>query len=323
MLITLYTPIGIVYQKFEITENDITYCDLIKYIHLPKNELYDELDKSKIIYDRVFVKTIINLFNYKNSEKINLDDEILCDSNEFTIVFSYEYYYHNHRYGYGYKKIKNNIKNCNNIFEEINNYPFQIIFIENNNENYYEICKLAVQRCGGYTLQCIKNQTYEICKLAVKKNGHVLQYVKPELMTEEICKLAVQQYCYSLEFVKEELMTDEIVKLALSEIGLSLQYVKPELMTDEICKLAVQKDGWALQFVKSELITDEICKLAVQKNGDSLEFVKPEFMTEEICKLAVKQNGWALEYVKPEFMTEEICKLASANKNNFEFYYLA
>ena len=30
MLITLYTPIGIEYQKFDINENDITYGDLIK-----------------------------------------------------------------------------------------------------------------------------------------------------------------------------------------------------------------------------------------------------------------------------------------------------
>jgi hypothetical protein len=37
MLITLYTPIGIVYQKFEINENDIIYSDLIKYINLPKH----------------------------------------------------------------------------------------------------------------------------------------------------------------------------------------------------------------------------------------------------------------------------------------------
>ena len=36
MLITLYTPIGIEYQKFTINENDITYGDLLKYINLPK-----------------------------------------------------------------------------------------------------------------------------------------------------------------------------------------------------------------------------------------------------------------------------------------------
>ena len=67
MLITLYTPIGIEYQKFDINENDITYGDLIKYINLPKNELYDELDELNKSYDmchKVFIKKIINLFNY-------------------------------------------------------------------------------------------------------------------------------------------------------------------------------------------------------------------------------------------------------------------
>jgi hypothetical protein len=74
MLITLYTPVGIVYQKFNINENDIIYSDLIKYINLPQHELYDELDESKKVYDKVFVKTIINLFSYENNEKINLDN---------------------------------------------------------------------------------------------------------------------------------------------------------------------------------------------------------------------------------------------------------
>ena len=59
MLITLYTPIGIVYQKFEINENDIIYGDLIKYINLPKHELYDELDKSIIVFYKVFIKIFL------------------------------------------------------------------------------------------------------------------------------------------------------------------------------------------------------------------------------------------------------------------------
>jgi hypothetical protein len=181
MLITLYTPIGIEYQKFNINENDIIYGDLIKYINLPKNELYDELDESKPIRNKVFIKTIINLFTYKNSEnseKINLDDEIICGNNEFSILFNYEYYIFNINYHYKYKKIENNIKNYDNIIDAIKNDPYQIIFIENNNENYEEICKLAVKH-NGFTLQCIKTEliTDEICKLAVNKNGNSLKYV--------------------------------------------------------------------------------------------------------------------------------------------------
>ena len=171
MLITLYTTqIGNVYQKFDINENDITYGDLIKYINLPKHKLFDELDLSKKIWNKVFIKTIINLFSYENNEnnensgKINLDDEIILNSNEFTIVFSYEYYiYDYYNYDYNYEKIKNNIGNYNNIYDALKNDPYQIIFIDSENENYGEICKLVVHY-----------------------NSYVLQCINPELRTEEI-----------------------------------------------------------------------------------------------------------------------------------------
>ena len=130
MFITLYTPIGIEYQKFTINETDITYGDLLKYINLPKNELFDEFDESKIEYNEVFIKTIINLFSYNqiNSKEIKLNDEINGDINEFTILFSYEYYIYDY-HKCSYKKIENKIKNYDDIFEEIKNDPLQIIFI--------------------------------------------------------------------------------------------------------------------------------------------------------------------------------------------------
>ena len=203
MLITLYTPIGIVYQKFNINEYDIIYSDLLKYINLQKNKLFDELDETfEETDDKVFINTIINLFNYENSKEIKLDDEI--NGVEFTILFSYEYYIYNYDVE-KYKKIENNIKNCNNISDVIKNDPYQIIFIDSDNENYDELCKDAVKK-DCFTLQCIKKQTDEICKLAVSKNGYALQYVKEQ--TDEICKLAVQQNGDVLYYVKEQ--TDEI-----------------------------------------------------------------------------------------------------------------
>ena len=131
------------------------------------------------IRNKVFIKTIINLFNYENSKEIKLDDEINCD--EFIIVFSYEYYTH-----YGeekYKKIENNIKNCNSV---IKNDPYQIIFIDSDHENYYEIYKVAV-----------------------RNNGHVLQCINPELINDEICKLSVSEDGYAFSYVKEEFRTPE------------------------------------------------------------------------------------------------------------------
>ena len=253
MFITLYTPIGIVYQKFTINETDIIYDDLLKYINLPKHELYDELDESIKIRNKVFIKTIINLFNYENSKEIKLDDEI--NGYEFTILFSYEYYIYYNKY----EKIENNIENCNNINSinsvnsVIKNDPYQIIFINSDNEKYYENCKLAV-----------------------KNNGHALQCINPELRTDEICKLAVQHDSFVLEYVEKQ--TDEICKLAVQQFGLALEFVKPELMSYEMCKLAVQDNGCALEFVKPELMSDEICKLAVQQNCYSLQYVPPELI---------------------------------------------
>ena len=307
MLITLYTPVGIIYQKFTINEHDITYGDLLKYINLPKNNLYDELDESTNIYDnQVFVKTIINLFSYN---QINLDDEINGDINEFTILFSYEYYIYDY-HKCSYKKIENKIKNYDDIFEEIKNDPYQIIFIDCNDKNYEEICKLAVKHIYN-SLQCIKEQTDEICKLAVQENGYALKYVKEQ--TDEICKLAVQQNSYAFEYVKEQ--TDEICKLAIKKNGYLLKYFKEQ--TEEICKLAVQQNGCSLCYVKEQ--TYEICKLAVQQDGYALQYVTPELMTDEICKLALEQNCGAFVYVKEEFRTPELLKLKLINS----FYYFS
>ena len=214
MLITLYTPVGIEYQKFTINDDDIIYGDLIKYINLPKHELYNELDESNKIFDKVFIKTIINLFSYNqiNIKEINLDEEI-NGNNKFTILFSYKYYIYDYYYDYDYycnngnfyyKKIENNIKNYNNIIKNvIKNDPLQIIFVNYDNENYDEICKLSVQN-NGYLLQCIKPEfrSDEICKLAVQQNGYALEYVKEQ--TDEICKLAVQQNGLSLQNINSE-----------------------------------------------------------------------------------------------------------------------
>jgi hypothetical protein len=70
-----------------------------------------------------------------------------------------------------YKKIENNIKNYNNIIDAIKNDIWQIIFIDNDNDYDY----------------------YKICKLVIRKNGFVLQCIKTEFMNEEICKLDVSR----------------------------------------------------------------------------------------------------------------------------------
>ena len=81
------------------------------------------------------------------------------------------------------------------------------------NEQIEEVCKLVIMKEPSF-LQHIIDQTEELCMLAIKKNGHALQFVKPEFMTEKICKLAVQQNSNALKYVPSKFMTEEIRNIA-------------------------------------------------------------------------------------------------------------
>ena len=204
---------GIEYQKFEINENDITYNDLLKYIHLPKHSVYNELKsyESDWIGD-VCIKTIVIYISYNSGKIRNIYNKINC---EFTIKFSYKYYIYSDYDGDGdgdgdYKRLKNNIKNCSNISDVVKNDPYQIIFIDSDYENYEEICKLAILQ-NYKVLKYIEEQTDEICKLAVQQNGCALYYVIKQ--TDEICKLALINNPNALHYVKEEFKTPELLKL--------------------------------------------------------------------------------------------------------------
>jgi hypothetical protein len=132
-MITIYNGSGQVYQTILPNENDITYFDLIKYIQITKHSEFDEID-NKYIWNKVFVKTSIMLFDYFHHNEIKLDDEI--NENELLVMFKYKYYlykYHN------YEELINDIKNYDNIFDAIKSNPYKFIFIDLQIENYYEI----------------------------------------------------------------------------------------------------------------------------------------------------------------------------------------
>jgi hypothetical protein len=312
-MISIKTFSGQPFQIIHITEDDMTYNDLLKYIKIPPHPRFEEYNRELFTGD-ITVKPYIKLFHI--AEEVNLKDIIDFDS-ELTIGFYFEYYHFNYLrendmddYGVNFGDDFNlpdtsTYDKCKTLIEE---NPFNIIFIPNE-MMLDELCKLAFHQ-NSDVLQYVKNQTEEICKLAVRLNGDALKFVKEQ--TEEICKLAVQQNGMALQFVKEQTeeicklavqlngfaigyvnhQTEEICKLAVQQYGCSLTYIKEQ--TEEICKLAVQKNGIALQYVKDQ--TEEICKLAVQRDRDILKFVKNQ--TEEICKLAVQQDGYSLKYVK-------------------------
>jgi hypothetical protein len=247
-MITIYNGSGTVYQTILPNENDITYKDLIKYIKIPKHSQFDEIDFDYKIFNTIFIKTSIILFDNCCSHsgsynEIKLDDEI--NKNELLVMFNYKYYTLPYPSScQKYYEIENDIKNYDNIFDAIKSNPYKLIFIDPQIENYEEICKLAVRQ-KGVIVQYVTEQTEEICHLAVQQNGLALIYVKEQ--TEGICQLAVQQNCNALIYIKNQ--TEEMCKLAVQQDGYVLQYVKNQ--TDEICKLAVKNTSYALKYVKS------------------------------------------------------------------------
>jgi hypothetical protein len=270
-MITIYNGSGKIYQTILPNENDIIYNDLIKYIHILKHPDFDEIDFNNKIYDIVFVKTTIILFDNSYNE-IKLDDDIT--KNELFIMFNYKYYVNSN-------ELINDIKNYDNIFDAIKSDPYKLIFIDPQIENYDEICTFAVQQ-NWYAFQYVKNQTEEICQLVVQQNGYALQYIKNQ--TEEICKLAIQKNGYALKYIKNQ--TEELCKLAVQQTGYALKYV--ENQTEEICKLAIQEMSYSLEYVKEQ--TEEICKLAVEKKDDALHYIKDIVMKEKIFNLLLEKN---------------------------------
>ena len=262
-MISIRTISGALYQTIHVTEDNINYNDLLKYIKIPPHPRFKEYNNIAI---GVSVKQFIKLCY--NGIKVNLEDDINYEK-DLTLCFYCEYYKCSER---GINKLcddstlpdTSTFDKCRILIEQD---PFNIIFVNNEilmSEMMTEEIYKNVVRCSGYLLEYIPHEkhTEEICKLAVRRDGLSLEFVKYQ--TEEICKLAVQQNAHALEYVKEQ--------------------------TEEICKLAIRQNGYALKYVKDQ--TEEICRLAVQETGISLRYVKKQ--TLEICKFAIQQNRLAL-----------------------------
>jgi hypothetical protein len=260
-MISIKTFLGQPFQTIHVTEDDVTYNDLLKYIKIPPHPRFKQYKSwmGRYFDMDVTVKPYVKFFHLITDE-VKLNDIIDFDT-ELTIGFYFEYYSCNEKFADDFNLPDTSTDDKCKVL--IDDNPFNIIFI-NDEMQSHELCKFAVGK-NTYVLEYIKNQTSEICKLAVQEDGSALQYVTNQ--TEEICKLAVQ------------------------EDGSALQYVTNQ--TEEICKLAVQEDGYSLQFVKEQ--TEEICKLAVQEDGCALQYVKKQ--TEEIYKLA----NWQLNIMDTHY----------------------
>jgi hypothetical protein len=231
---------------------------------------------------------------------------------EFIKIFTKnnEYYHHG-------KKIINLIQNSDDYCKKIKNDPHQLIFIDNTNKNYLELCKLAVQQ-RGYMIQSIplENITEELCILAIIQEPNSIIVINDKILTEEMCKLAFELKHYSFRYIPDKYKSYEMCKLAVQKTGSLLHYIKEPFYNEELCKLAVQKCGYSIQYVKEPFYTKEMCELAVKRNGLSLQFIKKKFKNYELYKLAVENIGEALEYVPYKDRDENLCRIASKSERN-------
>ena len=124
-------------------------------------------------------------------------------------------------------------------------------------DNYYQLCKFAMEHSGGRSPTILKNipvslRTYELCKIAVDNNGYSIREVPTELTEyEELCKTALSAYdpdsdlpnSITLRYIKPEFRTFEVCKTAVMASGTNLEYVPPTIDNyEEICRLAIKKD---------------------------------------------------------------------------------
>ena len=182
-MISIKTFSGQLFQTIHVTEDDITYNDLLKYIKIPPHPRFKEYEG--YICLNITVKPYIKFFHI--NVEVNLNDIIDFDS-ELTIGFYFEYYAYGEEFGDDFNLPDTSTHNkCKTLIE---NCPFNIIFINNeilrSEIMTEEIYKNVVRWCG-YLLEYIpyKKQTDEICKLAVQQNGYALQFVEDQ--TKEIC----------------------------------------------------------------------------------------------------------------------------------------
>jgi hypothetical protein len=323
-MIKIFTPSGQEYQIIYYDKNCTTYRHLP--IKKPKHEIFSNSFDSFSDFkykDQVLPKTIVTLL--KNGVKINLDD--IISETDLSVIFTTEYYIFD---GENVNKIENMVETCDicELKELFKNNPFQLIFVDENNENYklyaesalyanasaiqcvkkqenFEFwCSCEIMMYNIDSLKFIKNPSLEICKLVLSRNVLSLKHINNP--TEEMCKYAVQRNGLALEYVKNQ--TEEICAIAINLDGSAFKFVDPELYTEKICNLAAKRKGENLKYIKNQ--TFSMCIEAVKNNGMALEYVDKSLINKKMCIEAVICSAWAFQFVPPELLTEEIYKIA-------------
>jgi len=179
--------------------------------------------------------------------------------------------------------------------------------------------ELATQVCKTAAFKYIPKhmQTDAMATAAISSNGHLLAFVRSDLITSALCQTALLKSAgRALAYVPER--TPELCKMAIELNGQNLLYLPKNEQTAEYVDLAVRRhpDSSLLNHIRPDLLTYEVCLAAIHRYPLDLKFI-PKTLTQIqrniLWHAALVKDGSTLGIIPPSKRTLAICRIALEN----------
>lgn len=262
-MIHINTLSGDHYTTINVSEDDIDYFDLFKYIKKPVHPIYknyDDVDYDEGTCDifEILIYTQIHLSH--NGAEVNIFDKINFDIDHLMVHFTQKYCYFNGGFD---DDVHENI--------ELGN---ELEMIDSQTE---KMCEEFIRR-DPLNIIFVKDKTENLCKLAVELQALVIRYIPSKMKTYELCTIAILYNCEAFKFVPDECKIYDICKHCVCRNGYLLKYVPNDMKTPKICKYAVDDRPEAFIYIPDKMKTYEICKQVVDESlGKMLEYIPDKY----------------------------------------------
>jgi hypothetical protein len=287
-MIHINTLSGDRYTTINVSEDDIDYSDLEKYIKTPVHPIYKnwmdvDYDEGTCDLFEILIYTRIHL-SY-NGVEVETYDKINFDIDHLTVHFTQEYHYFNGEFD-----------------DDVHEFVVLDNQLEMIDDQTEKICEEFIRK-DPFNIIFVKDKTENLCCCAVKLNGFVLRYIPPEMTTDGICFIAVYYNNDAFKVIPDEKKDINMCSHCVLYNGYLLKYVPHNMKTAEICNVAFNNNIHAIMYIPDELKTEKMCKEAVKINGLMLEYVPHNIKTAEICNDAFDNDRNAVRYIPDELKT--------------------
>ena len=175
-MLRINTLSGSHYTTIYLSEDDVYYLDLFKYIKKPVHPIYKnyndvDYDEGTCDIFEILIYTQIHLLH--NGVEVKMFDKINFDIDHLMVYFKQQYVYFNGGFDDDVHE--------NAVLDN------ELEMIDSQTE---KICEEFIRR-DPLNIIFVKNKTMNLCKFAVELQGLVLRYIPPEMKTYELCNIAV------------------------------------------------------------------------------------------------------------------------------------